>query len=275
MGVASTDAVDFLHKLKKLKTVGDPETYARAKVKAERLLSRRNSEPLTAEALMGGLDAKKVRDIRSRYGIENPGIAWQKYVEFERWFSKYITRAEDLGLDFGRRKRILDIGSGAGFFLYVCKKLGHDCVGLDFLEGEHPGSAEFFAEAFALFGLPRVIWRITAFVPLPDLGAPFDLVTAFMINFDDPLKNRWKRAEWEFFMDDLQARMRPGGQVRLELNPGPGRQIFHTAVREFFEERGGIFEGPSRVTFGVDKDHYERLRRLIKEERRKAHQPAE
>jgi len=260
--------MDFLHKLQKLKTAGSTETYARAKLKAERLLFPRSSKPLTPEFLVGGLNAQKAREIRSRYAVANPGIDWQKFVEFERWFSKYILRAEDLGLDFGRRKRILDIGSGAGFFLYVCQKLGHDCLGLDFLEGQDPKAAQFYTETFALFGLERVIWRVTPFVPLPDLGAPFDLVTAFMICFDDPLEKRWKRAEWEFFMDDLQSRMHPGGQIRLELNPGPENQIFHTGVRELFEDRGGIFEGPSRVTFGVEKDYHLRLRRIIKEKRR-------
>jgi len=257
--------MDFLHKIKKLKTVCDPETYSKAKLKVVRRLSRRSSKPLTPEFLVSQLNAEKAREIRSRYGIANPGIDWPKYVEFERWFSKYILRAKDLGLDFGPAKRILDIGSGAGFFLYVCRKLGHDCLGLDFLEGQDPGAAKFYTETFALFGLERVIWRIKPFVALPDLGAPFDLVTAFMICFDDHFEpHRWKRAEWEFFMDDLQSRMHPGGQIRLELNPGPGNQIFHTGVRELFEERGGIFDGSAYVTFGVEKDYHRRLRRIVR-----------
>jgi len=61
-------------------------------------------------------------------------------------------------------KRVLDLGCGGGFFLFILKGLGHSVLGLDV------GLVSLFTELLELFGVPRVVWRIEAFEPLPDLG---------------------------------------------------------------------------------------------------------
>src|SRR4030095_14913690 len=69
--------------------------------------------------------------MRQRYSVVQPSHDWPKYLELEKWMQINLRRVQDLGLDYGLRKRILDIGSGTGYFLHICRFLGHDVVGLD------------------------------------------------------------------------------------------------------------------------------------------------
>ena len=270
--------MDLVHKIRKMKNLGDAQTYVKAAVKAQirvvRLMRKQRVWRLTPDDMIRELNAERLGEIRSRHGVENPGIFWPKYVEFERWFEKYIQRAEDIELDYGPKRRILDIGCGAGFFLRVCQKLGHDCAGMDYRESHNEDEAALYAETTALFGLERILWRIKRFVPLPDLGPPLDLVTAFMICFDEHYsETRWKAEEWNFFLDDIQSRLRPRGKIYLEMNRGMDNEFFHTGVRELFEKRGAIIDG-YRVIFGVNKSRYYAVKRVLANERRR-HKPAQ
>jgi SAM-dependent methyltransferase len=145
-----------------------------------------------------------------------------------------LKRVRDLGLDLGGRKRVLDIGCGTGYFLYICQYLGHDVLGMDL--DEEPG----FKEMVELLGVKRVIWRIEAYQPLPDLGRKFDVIAAHMICFNGHKSDKlWKISEWEFFLDDLAERhLKPGGQVCLELNREYDDSLYTPELKEYFETRG-------------------------------------
>ena len=74
-------------------------------------------------------------------------------------------------------------------------------------------------EMMRMLELPRVIWRVNAFQPLPDLGRKFDLITAFMICFNGHKSPAlWGPEEWEFFLDDLETRLKPRGRIYLSFN---------------------------------------------------------
>src|SRR5207302_305054 len=76
-----------------------------------------------------------------------------------------------------------------------------------------------FGDSTRMLGVRRVIWRVRPFVPLPDLGEKFDLVTAFMICFNNHKQpHLWGVPEWEFFLDDLSRHLTSRGRVWLELN---------------------------------------------------------
>ena len=50
------------------------------------------------------------------------------------------------------------------------------------------------------------------FQPLPDLGAPFDLITAHMTCFNRRADgSHWGVAEWEYFVKDAESRLTPTG----------------------------------------------------------------
>jgi SAM-dependent methyltransferase len=188
---------------------------------------------LETERVIQTINDKGFEDIRRRYAVNDPGEDWPKYLELNRWIDTNIRRIRRLELDISAPVRILDLGCGAGYFAYTAQLLGHDVVGLDI------DDVPMFAEATRLLGVPRVISRIQAFTPLPDLGEKFDLITAFMICFNDHKQpGLWGVPEWEFFLDDLATHLTAGGRVWLEFNREYDGTFYTPELKEFFEQRG-------------------------------------
>ena len=87
----------------------------------------------------------------------------------------------------------------------------------------------------ALLKIPRVVHEIRAFQPLPDLGAPFDLITAHMTCFNRRSDgSHWGVEEWDYFMRDIEPRLTPTGRVQLDLNVLPDGRHMEDDVRDFF-----------------------------------------
>ncbi|MGA8656573.1 MAG: class I SAM-dependent methyltransferase [Chthoniobacterales bacterium] len=197
----------------------------------------RFSRSLTIAQLLKGLDPSEFRRLRAKYGVAGETKAWPKYVDERRWLKLAIEQAQELCLDRRKPSRILDLGSGAGYFLYVCQHLGHDGLGLDL---DWP---PLYHETFKLLGLQRVIWHIDPFEPLPDLTKSFHLVTAFAICFNaHETDHVWGPQEWGFFLDDLEKNvLEPGGEVFLSFNP-ESYGHYTSELREFFLDRGARIE---------------------------------
>lgn len=236
----------FSHKLRK---IASGTAFKSARRHTRRMLTpRRGPAKLDAETIMATIDQQKFEEIRRRYHVDNPGGDPPKYLDWRTWLKENVRRIRNLELDRGRRQRVLDIGCGNGYFLYICMLLGHEAVGLDI--GEMP----MFTEMTQLLGVRRVEWRIQAFVPLPDLGEPFDAVTAHLICFNNHKhQNLWDVAEWDFFLNDLKRHMRPRGRIWLELNREYDNSFYTPQLKAFFEKRGAqvtenqvVFSAPPR-----------------------------
>lgn len=239
---------------RKIRTLLDPEKRLRSYYEhRRRARNQQRSFVLTPESLLRDLDLEKLEGIRARHAIPDPGIRVEKYLQMEEWLATNVRRVLDIGLDLKEGKRILDLGSGAGQFLYICKRLGHDVLGLDI-----PYLA-WYGEILEVFGVRRVLWKIDPFVPLPDLGPRFDYVCAFMVCFNRHIyEDVWKIEEWRFFLDDLWTHLKPGAVVWFELNPGVNGTHYSPELRSFFESRGAIIDG-KRLVWGLDKLQYKVL----------------
>jgi SAM-dependent methyltransferase len=194
-------------------------------------------------SLLAEIDIARLRDIQKRHAGSD--VRYTKYADVEHWLALNLPRVQELKLDVVEPKQILDLGCGAGFFLFLAKQLGHSCVGLDV------GDYSLSNELIALFGIDRLTWRIRAFEPLPDFGRQFDLITAFSAAFN---RNRdetrgWTVDEWKFFLNDLDRHLKPGGQMVLEINSGKDKRYYPAEVREFFRKRDARIDG-ERVYFG-------------------------
>lgn len=206
-------------------------------------LSRRSRVPLTADAILATIDERRFEQIRDRHGVDDPRDEPPKYVvEPEEWINENLRRIRAVELDLGGRKRVLDLGSGVGYFLYISDLLGHDAVGIDLDE------MPMFNEMIDLLGVERHVWRIEPFVPLPNLGK-FDLVTGFQICFNGHRSDQlWGRPEWNFFLDDLRFRLNRGGRIWLEFNREIDGTCFSAELEELFKERGAEITS-NRVVF--------------------------
>ena len=221
--------VRFRHKIRKLV---DGRSLASARKHTLRLL-RTNRFALDTKRVIETIDPAGFEQIRQRYAVANPGADWPKYLDLERWIEINIRRIRELELDLSRPKRILDLGCGAGYFLYIAQLLGHSGLGLDI------DRLTMFREITRLLGVHRIVQRIEPFRPLPDLGRKFDLVTAFMVCFNEhKMPGLWGVPEWEFFLDDLAKHLTPRGHVWLELNQEYDGTFYTLALKKFFEKRG-------------------------------------
>ena len=150
--------------------------------------------------------------------------------------------------------RIVDLGCGAGYFLYVCKFFGHQVLGFD------TDNEPLFRATTALLDVPRVIGRIQRQTPLPDLGGRFDLVTAHRICFHRIGRVRdgveWSPADWEFFINDIRTRLlNENGRLLLDFNPRPdGSSFFTPELRTFFLSEGArIFRSKALLGGNANK----------------------
>ena len=217
------------HKIRKLV---DGQSLTSARKHTLRLL-RPNRFPLETQRVIETIDPNGFERIRQRYAVTDPGADWPKYLDLDRWIGVNIRRIRQLELDVARPKQVLDLGCGAGYFLYIAQLLGHSGVGLDM------DRLPMFREITRLLGVRRVVQRIQAFRRLPNFGQKFDLITAFMICFNNhKMPGLWGIPEWEFFLNDLAKYLKPCGRVWLELNQEYDETFYTPELKEFFQKRG-------------------------------------
>ena len=216
------------HKLWKLV---NGETLVSARRHALKLF-RPNRFHLETKRVIETIDPKGFEQIRQRYSVKGSSLDWPKFLDLERWIDINIRRVREIEIDVMRPKRILDLGCGTGYFLYIAQLLGHEGLGLDL------DRLPMFGDLTSLLGVRRVIWQIKAFDPLPDLGK-FDLITAFLICFNRHKQaNVWGVPEWEFFLNDLAKHLTPLGRVWLELNQEYDGTFYTRELKQFFQKRG-------------------------------------
>jgi SAM-dependent methyltransferase len=198
----------------------------------------RSVHPVSARRILATLDRTEVVKLRERYpsGPNFPKI--NRFADVPYWIKINVERAQDLWLDHTPSRRILDLGCGAGYFLYVCKHFGHEVLGLDL--DDQP----LFRDTLVLLKVPRVISRIDPNVPLPDLGRKFDLVAAHRICFQRiegaASGKEWGPMHWKFFIEDIRSRfLNPTGRLLLDFNPRlDGSSFFTRELRSFFTSQG-------------------------------------
>jgi SAM-dependent methyltransferase len=211
---------------RKLGKLVSREGYRRAWRRAQRSIFRLPFGPV-----MAGVDQNRLREIRKRH-------AGEKYADIDHWLRVNRERVQDLKLHRRRPQRVLDLGCGGGYFLFILKQFNHSVLGLDLDE------VPLFRELLEVFEVPRIVFEIKPFQPVPDLRQQFDWITAFSIGFDRDRETnaRWGVKEWDFLLRDLQRQLAPGGKIYLAVNPLPNGDYLTPEVRDFFSNRGADIE---------------------------------
>jgi SAM-dependent methyltransferase len=171
-------------------------------------------------ALMSTVDSARLDALRGHYAERMQRASADsryKYLDVAFYTLQKLLLAYELGLHDGPPRRVLDIGTGGGHFLFVCRYFGHHAVGIDIENALYEGIA-------TALGVKRTIVRIAPHTKLPDLGDRFDLVTACNVSFNDKRNPRgprlyWSLEEWQFFLDDVVAHhLRRPGTLFIALN---------------------------------------------------------
>jgi len=195
---------------------------------------RRATYPLSAKPFFDALDREGFEKIRAKYYKPGEKVDPKKYLNLDEWMRTNVKRIRDHRIKKAPPKlRILDIGSGSGYFLHIARCLGHDVQGMDI------DIEPVFRETFALLELPRLIHRIEPFQPLPDLGKPFDVITGHMTCFNRRADNtHWGKAEWDYFLHDLLKHLKPGGKIQFDLNPLRDGRHMEPELKKYFKGLG-------------------------------------
>jgi SAM-dependent methyltransferase len=211
------------------------------------------THPVSTRRILATLDRAEFARLRECYPYRPNARKINAYEDAAYWIGINVERAQDLWLDRTPPLRILDLGCGAGYFLYVCRFFGHEAVGLD--TDEEP----LFRGTTELLNVRRVISRIHPRGPLPDLGEQFDLVTAHRVCFHRITRaangewNEWTSADWNFFINDIRTRfLKPNGRLLLDFNPRPnGASFFTDELRDSFLSQGArIFRSKALLASG-------------------------
>lgn len=138
----------------------------------------------------------------------------------------------------GRRKRVLDIGCGPGYYLAVCRSQGHEVLGIDL--DDQP----LYNEMVDFLEIPRIVHRVTPAAPLPDLEGTFDVVSAYgvVFNFDPaPARTSWSAEAWIGALDRFVSILAPGGTLIIGFNADSRTgQLYPPGLRSLLKERSGI-----------------------------------
>ena len=219
----------------------------------------RSTHPVNKRRILDTLDRAQFEKLREQYPYRSGSPQINRFEDFAYWIDINIERAQDLWLDRAPPLRVLDLGCGAGYFLYVCKSFGHHVLGFD------TDNEPLFRATTELLDVPRVIGRVERQTPLPDLQQNFDLVTAHRICFHRIGRVRdgveWSPADWEFFIDDIRTRvLSENGRLLLDFNPRPdGSSFFTPELRDFFLSQGArIFR--SKALLAADPNQEPRFK---------------
>jgi hypothetical protein len=192
-----------------------------------------------------GIDSKGFYKIKEKYQGSESKIKGLKYLRFNVRFRGRLRYALKLGLNNSSPKKILDIGTGVGYFPYICNRYGHDGHAMDL--GDFP----VFNELIQLLDVDRMDYCVKPFEQLPAVVGKYDLITAFLICFNNHNQNDlWGVKEWDFFLKDLaKNQLNPQGKVFFHFNyEKKTGKPFDLKIADFFiQHRAKIHK--NEVTF--------------------------
>jgi SAM-dependent methyltransferase len=219
------------------------------------------THPISSRHILSTINRAELERLRQHYPYRPNARKINAYEDAAYWIRRNVEYAQDLWLDRSPPLHILDLGCGAGYFLYISRLFGHEGLGLD--TDEEP----FFYGTTKLLGVRRVIARINPQTPLPDFGKKFDLVTAHRVCFhrvardENGVWREWTPGDWKFFINDIRTFfLKPNGRLLLEFNPRPdGSSFFTNELRAFFLSQGArIFR--EKALLAVDPNQRPRFK---------------
>lgn len=180
--------------------------------------------------------------------IDRDPVCAAKYTDYRLWLWRNAHRAAQLSLHLRPPLRILDIGTGPGYFMAIAKALGHECVGVDCPETVlSPLEQKVYSRLLDSLRCRSAVVRhlIEPFKPFPERFSGFDLITAFMVCFNSHrTKAEWGMDEWKFFIEDAQSCLRPGGVLFMLLNDNAERfgklRFYDRTLLRYFQSVGTV-----------------------------------
>lgn len=177
---------------------------------------------------------KKIEPLQ-KFRKDNLGESYEKYLDIDYWIFETLLRCYTLGLPKSDKKlKILDIGTGNGYFPYMCQYFGHDAESIDV------GIIELYDLVIAALGVKRYVGKVMAFQNLDVIGK-YDLITAFMVCFNGHKSDElWHIKEWKYFINSLhENNLLNEGKIYLSLNlEDNSEEPISKSLLSFFSNNG-------------------------------------
>ncbi len=192
---------------------------------------------------MGSMPLDEIGQISRKFAGANPGREGAvinhsntlKYLDVQEWIPDSVRRAKRTQIDGEEPLRIIDLGCGAGYYLYVARAFGHSVMGLDLADNP------MYDDLLQAFEIERIDHCIEPFQALPESIDEYDLITAFMVWFNwTGSEDGWGVDEWVFFLNDCVSRLTDKGKIWIELNAGRKQDQFKYLTDEQAEAIRGL-----------------------------------
>ena len=186
------------------------------------------------EKIISRVDSNSFQKIKEKYKNSSEVAGFSKYLDWKYWMIEKVKLIHLLELHRNKKKlEILDLGTGTGYFPLACKYYGHEAEALDL------GDNEMYNSLLRLFKINRKEARICRYKKLPKFDKKFDLVTAFMVCFNEDKKGLWSEKEWEFFLNNLNENvLKKEGSFVMLLNNYGDIEPYSPDLKKYFEKRG-------------------------------------
>lgn len=157
--------------------------------------------------------------------------SFEKYFLLKENFIQHaFIRAINLNIDTSRDLSILDLGTGAGYFPFICNYYGNDAESID-IKGN-----PFYDKSTESLGLTKYHQEIKYNEDLiPE--KKYDLICAYMICFNGHRsENLWGVNEWtEFIISIIKKNLKSSGRIFLSFNLENDGKPFSSELEKFFK----------------------------------------
>jgi len=156
--------------------------------------------------------------------------SFEKYFLFKENFIQHaFIRAINLDIDKTQNLSILDLGTGAGYFPFICNYYGNDAESID-IKGN-----TFYDKSTRALGLTKFHQEIKYNEDLiPE--KKYDLICAYMICFNGHrTKDVWGVNEWKIFITSIiKKNLKISGKIFLSFNLEDDGNPFSSELENFF-----------------------------------------
>lgn len=145
----------------------------------------------------------------------------------EKWIREKLGACYWMGIsDQSSKKRIIDLGTGAGWMVYLCKQFGHESYGTDIQRRPE------YEEGYKFLGINNNVSGDLVYINKKlTIKGKFDYITSFR-SFIGQKPRAWEKNEWKFFLSDCRDHLNDGGHVYLSCNSGSKLDSFYRKLPE-------------------------------------------
>jgi len=209
------------------------------------------NDPLDTDIIKQKLPMVRLEELwefeKQRNGLRTNGATGKYVINIDLYLKEKIDCFRAMGLLDSNKKQVLDIGTGVGYFPWLCEHFGHTC------DYTNPAPIKFYKLAWQVLALKSAFfeWSVISNKKFA-LPKKYDIITSHRTVFDI-FDYHWHVEDWKYFLQNCQEYLSDNGFVFIKTNLVKGNLYYtpHPAVIEFFAPY--ILPNFDALTFRINK----------------------